>query len=191
VPGAVQVRKRELREQLRARDSSRPDPAQCVALDHELRSVPGMEAAHTVALYASIQHEPGLDPFAAALRERGATLAFPRTEGSVLVFYEVADLDELVVGYRGILEPAPAAAPMAIARIDAFIVPGLLFDRRGTRLGRGGGHYDRLLNGARSDSLKVGATSADRLVRELPVEDWDVPMDWVVTPVERIRGEAR
>ena len=68
-------------------------------------------------------------------------------------------------------------------------MPGILFDRRGRRLGRGLGHFDRLLANARTDAVRVGCSYADRVVEELPEESWDILMHVVVTEREVIRNE--
>ena len=73
--------------------------------------------------------------------------------------------------------------------VDLFVVPGLLFDRAGRRLGRGGGHLDRLLGRARKDAARVGLCYAQRVVQELPAAPWDVAMHVVVTDREVIRPE--
>jgi len=70
---------------------------------------------------------------------------------------------------------------------DIIIVPFLAFDRRGTRLGQGGGYYDATLNALRksNDILAVGmGYSQQAVLFSLPREDHDEPLDWVITPVE-------
>jgi 5-formyltetrahydrofolate cyclo-ligase len=66
-----------------------------------------------------------------------------------------------------------------------ILVPGRAFDRAGTRLGRGGGAYDRILAGLQAP--KIGVAFACQLVENLPREPHDVPMDAVVTSREIIR----
>ena len=69
---------------------------------------------------------------------------------------------------------------VALNQIDIFLVPGLAFDRRGYRLGRGGGFYDRVLS--QSCGIKIGiASSAQISYQDIPVENHDVKMDIVVT----------
>ena len=54
-------------------------------------------------------------------------------------------------------------------------------------MGRGGGHYDRLLGQARADACRVGLCSAQRVVAEVPTAEWDAPMHIIVTEDELIR----
>ena len=63
--------------------------------------------------------------------------------------------------------------------IDFFIVPGMAFDRNGNRLGRGAGFYDRFFNDRRG-GIKVGVAFSFQLVRSIPVNDNDIPMDRVI-----------
>ena len=63
--------------------------------------------------------------------------------------------------------------------IDLMIIPAVAFDKRGNRLGRGKGFYDRLL--ATSKSTKIGVGYEFQLMDEIPCETHDVPMDFVIT----------
>jgi len=139
-----------------------------------LIELPELATAGTVALYAAIGDEVRLEAFAAWCRERGTRTVRPVQAGVALEM--VLDASE---------ERAPVAA------IDAFVVPGMLFDRSCRRLGRGGGHYDRLLAGARADATLIGICYADRVVEELPEETWDVAMDVVVTDSCVLRRGSR
>jgi len=186
---AAAARKRELREQ--ARWLTGPSgPAALTELQQRLLSLPELEGARRVALYAATDHEVCLRDVAARLRKRGAQLVFPRVSGQQLWLLAVSDPDLLSPGYRGIREPGPEAERVPVAEIDVFLVPGLLFDRAGRRLGRGGGHYDRLLREARPDALRVGICYAERLLAEIPAEERDVLMDVVVTESELLRAGA-
>jgi 5-formyltetrahydrofolate cyclo-ligase len=62
------------------------------------------------------------------------------------------------------------------------VVPALAVDRRGVRLGRGGGYYDRALVHARADAVLVALVFDDELVDELPAEEHDRLVTAVVTP---------
>ena len=66
--------------------------------------------------------------------------------------------------------------------IDLVIIPGMAFDRSGARIGRGNGHYDRLLRmNILSSAFKLGLAFEFQLMDEMPVEAHDVQMDAVVT----------
>lgn len=89
-------------------------------------------------------------------------------------------LDQLVVGPWGLVQPDPAAARWLPAKawIDLVVVPGLAFDRRGHRIGRGGGYYDRFL--AQVQTVKIGLCYDELVLDCIPGEPHDVPVDMVV-----------
>jgi 5-formyltetrahydrofolate cyclo-ligase len=80
------------------------------------------------------------------------------------------------------LAGAPEVEPK---ELDVVLVPGVSFDKRGGRLGFGGGFYDRLL--IRTPAARIGVTYDCCLVEELPCAEHDQRMDWVVTPTQAIR----
>jgi 5-formyltetrahydrofolate cyclo-ligase len=114
--------------------------------------------------------------------------AYPRIEGdsqAELAFYVPASKDRLVKGGFGILEPDPnQAEKIELAELKGLLIPGLAFDSKCNRLGRGRGFYDRTLSAIPKTSRprKVGI-AFDRQVSQdpLPVESFDVAMDEVVT----------
>ena len=84
-------------------------------------------------------------------------------------------------GPRGLLQPpGPALGIAAVADCALLVVPALAVDRSGTRLGRGGGSYDRAL--ARATGLAVAALHRGELVDRLPCEPHDRPVHAVVMP---------
>ena len=62
-----------------------------------------------------------------------------------------------------------------------IIIPGLLFDGRGNRLGRGGGWYDQLLGGFATDIVAVALAYEFQVIDEVPVQEWDRPVNYIVT----------
>jgi 5-formyltetrahydrofolate cyclo-ligase len=186
--GAVRDRKRRLRSESRAIRVTAPREA-AAAARVRLGELDVWESARSVALYAARRDEPSLDAFAERLVGAGVGVAWPRIESDRIVLRRAAVAD-LSPGYQGIREPSAEAPSVSPEQIDVFVVPGLLFDRHGFRLGHGRGHYDRLLSGARSDSLSIGFSFAERVVDSLPVDDWDVAMHLVVTQSELIAGTS-
>jgi 5-formyltetrahydrofolate cyclo-ligase len=86
----------------------------------------------------------------------------------------------LRAGRFGILEPD---GPPFVGPIDLIIVPGLAFGRDGSRLGYGGGYYDRFLaRPEQENALRCGAGYPFQLVDCLPTEPHDVPLTHVATP---------
>ena len=81
----------------------------------------------------------------------------------------------------GYLQPTANAPELPLDEIGAVLVPGVLFDRRGGRLGHGAGYYDRLLPRLPAGAILIGVTTSDRVVDELPTDAHDVRMTHVVT----------
>ncbi len=81
----------------------------------------------------------------------------------------------------GYLQPASTSSRVDPQEVDLALVPGLCFDRRGTRLGYGRGYYDRLLPKLHKDTPFIGVTTDALVVPELPKDLFDVPMTHLVT----------
>jgi len=96
--------------------------------------------------------------------------------------------DRLVPGPWGVTQPA-VLRPMRGGDLDMVVVPGVAFDLRGTRLGHGGGHFDRLLEGI--GGLKVGVAFDFQVVERLPVEPGDRGVDMVITERREILCHGR
>ena len=137
-------------------------------------------SAAVVAGYSPMGSE--ISPIAAMEEARavGAIVAFPAFHNPGRPFRFRA-ADPCASGPFGILQPklsAPAVDP------DLVLVPLIAVDGRGTRLGRGKGHYDRVLAPLRRDGAKlvgVGWT-IQRLTEEIPRDPWDVPLDGFASP---------
>ncbi len=102
--------------------------------------------------------------------------------GGPLAFHAGPGLPGTPVAGLGRLVEPPAEAAVGVA--DIFLVPLLAVDRQGTRLGQGGGHYDRTLAAlrARRPVLAVGVGWDMQRVDALPRDPWDMPLDAVATP---------
>lgn len=97
-------------------------------------------------------------------------------------FYSFKKGDDLVENRFHILEPKNLPENfISEDEIDVIIVPLVAFDNKGNRMGMGGGYYDRMLKKVRKDCLIIGVAYEFQLVDELIVEEWDMPMDIVIT----------
>jgi 5-formyltetrahydrofolate cyclo-ligase len=134
--------------------------------------------AQRVAAYVSVGSEPRTTALLAALADREVLLPV-LLPGGELDWARAGDgLEE---GPYGLLEPRGARlGPDAVASCELLVVPALAVDRGGTRLGRGGGSYDRAL--ARTRGWVVALLHDGELVGELPREPHDQPVHAVVLP---------
>ena len=149
----------------------------------------GPRPAATAAGYAAMRGE--LDPERAlrALHDRGWRIVLPVIgRGFTLTFRPwIPGSTEFVRNDFGIDEPVgPSVDPLTI---DVVVTPGVAFDADGGRLGHGAGFYDRFyarLAGDGHRPERIGAAHDVQVVEAVPVEDWDVPMDVIVTPTRII-----
>lgn len=87
---------------------------------------------------------------------------------------------EILSGQFGIREPAENCVEIPLDDLDLALVPGVAFDLRGNRLGRGKGFYDRLLQNFRGK--KIGIAFEEQIVEAVPADENDVRMDLILTP---------
>jgi len=144
-----------------------------------------LRQASTLLAYLPKGSEPNLRPLIAACRQRGLAIAYPRCEEEkgVMTFRLIEDEGrELIPGRYGLYEPredTPLYRPTPHVR-DLCILPGLLFDETGGRLGYGGGYYDRFL--CDFTGIRVGITYGAMLRREgLPRGRFDLPVHLLIT----------
>ena len=113
-------------------------------------------SARTIMLYASVPGEVATDAIAAEATRRGIATIYPRClrETRAMVLHRVEKGEELRSGGAyGIREPDPACPVVDTSDVDVALVPGLAWDRFGSRLGRGAGYYDRLFLGPRVERI--------------------------------------
>lgn len=120
-----------------------------------------------------------------AALEKGISVALPivQKDTRILKFAAWNKTSAMKQNQYGIEEPSGTEELIP----DIIIVPFLAFDRRGTRLGQGGGYYDATLEHLRAqkDTQAIGmGYSQQAVLFNLPCEDHDQPLDWVITPKE-------
>lgn len=180
--GKTAVRARYLTLRSMTGKSGRAD-ADARILESLLAFEPFVQAP-LVLTYVSHGEEVDTHDVIEAALAAGKRVAVPRTqtEPNALLFSEIASIDELEPGYRDILEPpagTPVVDPLEMAG-SVCLVPGLVFDQNGHRLGYGGGFYDAFL--AFYPGYKLGlARSWQVSGNPLPAEAHDVPLDAVVS----------
>ncbi|MCF3181002.1 5-formyltetrahydrofolate cyclo-ligase [Streptomyces polychromogenes] len=186
------------RELLAARRSLSPELRRTAAraLARSALALPELAGARTVAAYVSVGAEPGTRELLDALRDAGKRvllpLLLPDNDLDWAAYEGPGSLAEAAhPGKMRLLEPSgPPLGPQAVTAADAVLLPGLAVDRRGMRLGRGGGSYDRVL--ARLE--RAGAHPAlvvllydEEVVARVPEEPHDHPVQAVATPSGVVR----
>jgi 5-formyltetrahydrofolate cyclo-ligase len=176
--------KSALRERHLARRERRPlaerEAAAAAVVQALLR---GLSRVRAFAAYVPEETEPGHGRIPAAFTQLGARVLLPVVPPSGSELAWAVDTGRLTPGRHGVLEPmGPRLGPTAIGTADVVVLPALGVDRRGVRLGRGGGYYDRALLHVRPDAVLVAVVFDDEFVDELPVEPHDRRVTAVVTP---------
>jgi 5-formyltetrahydrofolate cyclo-ligase len=184
----VSLRKKEVRREVRDRlkllsEEERRSRSQALCL--ALEQIPRFSEAQSIGMFDPLPAEPMADLIWAG---RARRYFYPRIHESRLLMVEVSSFGELqkVEGFSFREPPLPAGpltsgAELSRPTLDVLLVPGMAFTRRGERLGRGGGYYDRLLATLPSTTLKIGVCFDLQIFDSLPVEDHDLPVGLVVT----------
>ncbi|MDS3862378.1 5-formyltetrahydrofolate cyclo-ligase [Thermosynechococcaceae cyanobacterium BACA0444] len=144
-----------------------------------IQALPWFIEALTILAYIPHQQEPDLS----GLFQTYNTCkkwGLPRTQGQVLVWHRFwpGQALQLRPDRYGILTP-PADFPVILAaEVDLILVPCVAVDRRGYRLGYGGGFYDRMLAEPAWQSVKtLGIVFDSACVEILPTQAWDIPLN--------------
>lgn len=171
--------RRTLRARRRALAAAQGDAAHAAAEHLPLHRLP---AFATYGGYHAMGSELDPSPLIRRLGATGATFALPcAVAADVPLDFRTWDPDDLLVPDAVGVPSPPAHA--AVVHPDLVIVPLLGFDRRGGRLGQGGGHYDRTLENLRSlkPVFALGLAFAGQEVENLPFETHDQRLDAILT----------
>lgn len=152
-----------------------------------------------VMIYYSIQREVETHWMIAELLRLGKEVSLPIcTAERDLEAGWIKDLSELEPARNkepqlwkaGLIEPRPGVSLMTPESIDLIVIPGVAFDEHGFRLGRGAGYYDRFLPKA-SRAHKLGLAYDFQVLKEVPVESHDIPLDSLLTPTRYLEFRDR
>lgn len=143
-----------------------------------------VRSAQVILAFMSFRQEPYLSYLWQAFPSK--IWGLPRCYGKELAWYQIDPnrlSQETEVGAYGISEPLTSLPPIDLTKVEVVLVPSVACDRRGYRLGYGGGFYDRFL--ARKDisaTIKtVGIVFADFYLEHLPEDPWDARINAVCT----------
>lgn len=183
--------KKKLREKIKKRRNMFTEEEKQRMSGEILSKVTSLEEykrADVLFTYVSLKNEVDTFPLIFSAIKSGKMVAVPRcVEGKPLMeFYFIHGRNDLESGSYGILEPIRNPERLCTDRKGLCILPGLTFDRRGSRLGYGSGYYDRFLQ--TFEGSKVGVCFSPLISgKPLPTGRFDVPADIVVTDKEIIR----
>jgi 5-formyltetrahydrofolate cyclo-ligase len=142
----------------------------------------------SISLYRPLRSEVNLGLLEKHFHKTGSRLCYPRVTGTSDFCHVPSPSDEAswLRGSFGIEEPAAHHEAVNADSIDCIVIPGLAFGLHGERVGRGKGHYDRLLEGI-SHPLRVVLAFDFQLFETLEQNAWDQPVHWIMTEKREIK----
>jgi 5-formyltetrahydrofolate cyclo-ligase len=192
--------KRRLRKDfIRKRDSIHPEQKRIkeAAIEKRLFSLNEFREAGSILLYVSFRSEVNTMNYLEDVLSLGKTLILPRVDARhrSLRLFDVKNVAQLSPGYMGILEPGTEnAREVSLGSVDLVIIPGTGFDTLGSRIGYGGGYYDRLLSYESKQLAKVdkhimtiALAFEEQIGDTIPTEPHDIKVDMIVTEKRTIR----
>ncbi|MBR3701600.1 MAG: 5-formyltetrahydrofolate cyclo-ligase [Clostridiales bacterium] len=182
----IRRRRRELSSKtLSAIDNSLPEFISAIG-DKELLKT--LKNAKRIALYRAFDGEVPVDGLAKFFMDKGITCCFPRIENDRMVFCDCISLDdsEFTVSSLGIKEPDTSKPPVDPGDIDVVVLPALAYNEEGTRLGAGGGFYDRYIGSMGSARpYLLGICYEFQICSDVPSDGHDISADFIaVIPEE-------
>lgn len=107
-------------------------------------------------------------------------VCIPQTH--TLLVSEIMSFEELCDGFYCIREPMEEyMRPVSPEQLDLIIVPAVAYDKKGYRIGYGGGYYDRFLSSLNKDIATIGIAFDVQIIEKVSVQPFDIPVDMVIT----------
>ena len=121
------------------------------------------------------------------LLSNGKEVFLPKVEGKDMEFRRITDFSSLEKGNFDILEPKEDCKRDNI--LDVVLVPTVGISPNGIRLGYGHGYYDRFL--AEHKTVSISLTLEKQIVKNIPKDEHDIVIDWIVTEDRVFRSQIR
>lgn len=141
----------------------------------------------SVGLIISMPHEINTDKCIDTLNEQGVNVYSPACnyETKEMHFYKMNHSKDKKVDEKGI--PIPKNTEEMYNSMELLVVPGLVFNEKGYRIGYGGGYYDKFLADFSGDTVSI--VFDEQLKQVIPTESFDIPVDKIITPTTRISSK--
>ena len=134
-------------------------------------------------IYLSIEskHEVDTNDIISFILNKNKRVIVPKILNKNLIHFEIDQYTKFTTNKLGIREPISKVS-FNTSLIEIIIVPLLVFDKNGHRVGYGGGYYDRFMSNIKDDVIKVGLSLFDPIDKISDINDKDIPLNFVVTP---------
>jgi 5-formyltetrahydrofolate cyclo-ligase len=152
-------------------------------IQHRLFSSPGYRSAHKILFYVSFDNEVNTHDMIKDSLLNGKTVLIPKcdTRKKTLRVSQLGSWDDLCLGAYSILEPREDCFhDVPISSVELLIVPGVVFDLCGNRIGHGMGFYDRLLKNI-TQAHSIGLAFEYQIVKSIPAEEHDEKVEMIIT----------
>lgn len=150
----------------------------------KIARMPVFKRAKTVFVYLSHKGEVSTDVFVKKYLGK-KRLVVPRVHGRHIRLCELSPGVCFKKGTFGVREPEKCVPFMDFKKIDVAFIPGVAFDKRGHRIGFGGGFFDRFLKKVRCTT--IGLAYEFQIVEKVPEEHYDMAVDYIVTERRTIK----
>lgn len=178
-------KKDALRELARERKKTVPKEQEQKANEEiqlRLLQSPFFLEAESIFSYVSVEGEVDTKIILETALQMGKRVFVPRCipgKERLMDAVEIHSMDELSIQYFGLLEPKPEIPASEERNFDLSLIPCVMADKRGGRLGHGAGYYDRFL--AQAQGKKLCLCFSWYLTEKIPMEEMDIPMDALLT----------
>ena len=184
-PSDARLTKQALREQLRlAKLNMTPDERaeQSALICRRIVESSLWRSSQAILLYSPLISELNVNPLIVSGLIDTKIVSLPRfiSKSDRYAPYVIRQSGDVVDGAFGVREPSADCVELEPNQLDLVIVPGVGFDALGARLGRGGGHYDQLLQGL--TATICGVCFRQQVLPRVPEEAHDIKMDCIITP---------
>ncbi len=139
--------------------------------------------ASVIMIFLSLPHEVDTTAVILDAWQHGKTVAVPKVSWQQrhMIAVEITSLETGLTESSSGLKNPTTGVPMPVEEIDLIVTPGLGFDAKGNRLGRGGGYYDRFFGSEHLVAKKCGFGFSQQIVESVPVDEHDKLVDFLVT----------
>lgn len=194
----IAARKTQIREQAhenRKAQLNKDELSQTIC--EQFTQLPEYKSAKCVMYYVDVRTEVRTRNYLATALQHGKKIVVPYClESGDLELFWLQSMDDLSLGMYRILEPRPELRAIEARRphvteLDLIMVPGVAFDKTGSRMGHGKGYYDKLLEHARPDTPLVALAFECQMFPEIPVLSHDIAMDKIITETAIYVGRGR
>jgi 5-formyltetrahydrofolate cyclo-ligase len=186
--------KQKLRQEMRQRLAELPEETfrtLCAKIVERLTALSEWRGAETIGMTMSMPGEIDTERIIQKAWMEKKRVAVPKADPKLkkMDFRVIQSFDQLNTGFAGIREPlTDQTDSVASEEIDLLVVPGLIFDSKGYRIGFGGGFYDRYLIAYQNVAISLAFEM--QMVDRVPVADFDRPVDLIVTEQRVIRRKV-